>query len=119
VRSDLANGQHIQPDLFVIRLRDGREPLEWAQFGIPRLVAEVLSPSTAFNDRDKQRRTLQRYRIDEYWIADPDARLLERWRPDDERPEILTATLSWQPEPAIPPLEIDVAELFAEIWAEG
>jgi Uma2 family endonuclease len=75
---DLESGQFVQPDLFVIRLRDGREPLDWAQFGIPRLVAEVVSPSTAFNDRNMKRRTYQRSRIDEYWIVDTDARLIER-----------------------------------------
>ena len=116
---NLEDDQLVQPDLFVIRLRNGREPLDWAEFGIPRLVSEVLSPSTAFNDRNTKRRKYQRSRIDEYWIVDPDARLIERWRPDDERPEVLTDTLSWRPEPTVPPLEFRVPEYFAEVWAES
>ncbi len=116
---DLHDGQVVQPDLFVIHLRSGREPLAWPELGVPRLIAEVLSPSTAFNDRIRKRRKFQRSRVDEYWIADVDARLIERWRPDDDRPEILTESLVWQPDPAAPPLEIDLPEYFSEVWAEA
>lgn len=43
----------------------------------------------------------------EYWIIDPDARLVERWRPRVERPEILTGTLAWTPVPGGPTLSIE------------
>ncbi len=115
---DLHDGQLVQPDLFVIPLRNGREPLEWPEFGVPRLVAEILSPSTAFNDRNRKRRRFQRSRVDEYWIVDVDARLIERWRPDDERPEVLAESLAWQPDPGVPPLTIDLPEYFAEVLGE-
>jgi hypothetical protein len=36
--------------------------------------------------------------------VDIDARVVERWRPVDERPEVLTETLSWQPLADQPPL---------------
>ncbi len=115
---DLEHGQLVQPDLFVIRLRNGREPLDWAELGVPRLVSEVLSPSTAFNDRNRKRRKYQRSRINEYWIVDTDARLIERWHPDDERPEVLIDTLTWRPETTVPPLEFSIPEYVAEVWAE-
>lgn len=47
-----------------------------------------------------------------YWIADLNARLIERWRPDDVRPEIEGDVLLWQPNPAIPPLRVEMSALF-------
>jgi len=60
------------------------------------LAIEVLSPTTAATDRGVKRRLRQQH-ADEHWIVDLDARLLERRRPGDERPEILDDTLTWQP----------------------
>ena len=37
----------------------------------PDLAVEVLSPSTASNDRGRKMRMLQRYGVPEYWIVDP------------------------------------------------
>lgn len=116
---DLESGQSVQPDLFVAPLRHGREPIEWSEFGVPLLIAEVLSPSTAFHDRTTKRRRYQRSRVGEYWIVDIDARVIERWRPDDERPEILSERLEWSPGSATPSLLIDLAEYFREVWAEN
>jgi Uma2 family endonuclease len=115
---DLESGQSVQPDLFVVSLREGRQPTDWPEFGIPLLVAEVLSPSTALADRTKKRRGYQRSRVGEYWIVDVDARVIERWRPDDERPEILAEQIEWQPNPAVAPLAIDLVDYFRDVWGE-
>jgi Uma2 family endonuclease len=56
--------------------------------------------------------------VPEYWIVDLDARLFERWRPGDTRPEVLTETLTWQPESDAPPLTIDLAEYFARVHGD-
>jgi Uma2 family endonuclease len=86
---------------------------------LPLLLAvEVLSPSTGRADRQAKRRLYQRQRVPEYWIVDVDARLIERWRPADERPEILTERLAWHPDAAHPPLEIDVPAYFADVCGE-
>jgi Uma2 family endonuclease len=116
---DLESGQSVQPDLFLVSLRHGREPIEWSEFGVPLLIAEVLSPSTAFSDRTTKRRRYQRSRVWEYWIVDIHARVVERWRPDDGRPEILSERLEWDPDSAAPSLVIDLAEYFREVWAEN
>jgi hypothetical protein len=50
--------------------------------------------------------------VPEYGVVDLDARLIERWRPDDERPEILSERIEWTG-PAI-----NLAALFAEIHGE-
>ena len=106
----------LQPDLFVAPLVEGRPPRSWKEIRTLLLAAEVLSPSTARADRQVKRRRYQRHGVPEYWIVDLDARLVESWRPGDKRPEILTERLAWQPTPQLPPLELDLAGLFAEAF---
>jgi Uma2 family endonuclease len=108
----------VQPDLFVIPLVDGHRPRSWEEVGRLLLAVEVVSPPSARDDRVRKRRLYQRAGVPEYWIVDVDARLVERWRPEDERPEVLDETLTWQPDAGQPPLVIDLVAYFAEVWAE-
>lgn len=112
---EFANDRMVEPDLFVVPRIGDRAPRNWEEAGRLLLAVEVLSPSTARADRQVKRRLYQRQRVPEYWIVDVDARLIERWRPDDERPEILTGCLAWQPDLTHPPLEIDLGAYFAEV----
>ena len=50
-----------------------------------------------------------------YRIVDLDARLIERWLPDDERPEILDRELRWLPDGAADPLMIDLGSYFTRV----
>jgi len=102
----------LQPDLFVVPWRDGGPPREWSDVSTLLLAIEVLSPSTARADRHRKRVIYQDQGVSEYWIVDGDARLVERWRPSDARPEICVDTLEWQPRTALAPLRIDVSRLF-------
>jgi Uma2 family endonuclease len=43
----------------------------------PDLAIEVLSPSTARNDRGRKRNLFARHGVPEYWIVDPDAKRVE------------------------------------------
>lgn len=104
----------VQPDVFVIPPGTGKRPQSWREAGRLLLVAEVLSPSTARADRTKKRDIFQDERVPEYWIVDPDARVIERWKPHDERPEILARSVEWQPTPEVQPLSIDLPAFFAE-----
>ena len=116
---DLRSGQLVQPDLYVVPLRpDGRVPLAWPEFDVPFLIAEVTSPSTARYDRITKRQRFQRSGVAEYWIVDPDARTVERWTPDDARPEVLHETVTWQPRGDVEPLVIDVPGYFRDVWGE-
>ncbi len=110
-------GKHLmQPDLFVLR---GLPPdRRWEHVQNPILVIEVLSPSSGRADRLVKRRRYQRSGIPEYWVVDLEARIVERWRPDDQRPEILDEQVTWKPEGAGEPLVIPLAGFFAEIWGE-
>jgi Uma2 family endonuclease len=115
---DLQSGQLLQPDLFVGAMVGGREPVEWADFAIPILIAEILSPSTARYDRITKRRRYQRSGVGTYWVVDLDARLVEVWTPDDEKPTIADQSLAWQPDAAIEPLVIELPAYFRAVWAE-
>jgi Uma2 family endonuclease len=107
--------QLAQPDLFVVPGARGPAPAHWSQLPQPLLIIEVLSPSTARFDRQIKRRWFQRVGIPEYWIIDLDARQIERWRPEDERPEVLDESIEWNPSGATVPLNIDLVALFAEV----
>lgn len=106
----------VQPDIFVWEYPEGRRPDRWREIDTILLAIEVLSPSTARQDRQVKRVRYQRQGIPEYWIVDLDSRLFERWRPGDERPEILHDTLQWAPEDGKPSLMIDVQAFFREIF---
>jgi Uma2 family endonuclease len=108
----------VQPDVFVVPLERGRRPKRWVDIRSLLLAIEVLSPSTARADRTTKRRRYQRAGVPEYWVVDLDARLVERWRPADERPEVLTDRLGWQPDPSTPSFELDLPRFFAQALAE-
>jgi len=108
----------VQPDLFVVRKRPGQILKRWSELGVPVLAIEFLSPSTAARDRGAKRRIYQQAGVAEYWIVDLDARLVERWRPNDERPEIVMETLRWEPGPNVEPILIELPELFQRVLGE-
>lgn len=107
----------VQPDVFVLPLVGGRRPRTVEEIGHPLLFIEVLSPSTARYDRVVKRARYQRYGV-EYWIVDGDARLLERWNPDTDRPSIHTDTISWAPTGATTPFLLELAPMFVDALGE-
>ena len=89
---------------------------EWEELGAPFLAVEVLSPSSAKYDRGAKRVRYQDV-ASEYWIVDLDARLVERWRPGDQRPEVLREDMAWRPSDD-DPLLIDLRGLFVQVLGE-
>jgi Uma2 family endonuclease len=108
----LGSGQVVQPDLFVLPAVPDPQPTEWEDVGVPVLAVEVLSPSTARYDRIVKRGAYQRAGVATYWIVDLDAQLVEVWTPEAESPVIVTEELVWQPDAAIEPLRMPLAEVF-------
>lgn len=105
--------QLVQPDLFVIPAAEVSK--RWTTVRTLVLAVEIVSPSSARGDRLVKRPLYQRRRVETYWIVDPDARLVEVWHPDDERPEIVTGALRWQLAPDAQKLAIDLPALFAKL----
>jgi Uma2 family endonuclease len=112
------NRNVVEPDLFIVPLIHGRAPQSLKEAGALLLAIEVLSPSSHRADRTKKRILYQRFVVPEYWIVDSVGRLIERWRPEDARPEILTDLVEWKPSPAHPPMRIDLADFFARVHGE-
>ncbi len=108
----------VEPDLFVIP-RTEPKPKAWKDIKSLLLAIEIVSPSSARRDRHKKRLLYQRFKVPEYWIVEPVAHLIERWRPEDQRPEILTETIEWQPSPEYPALRIDLQAFFAKVGSEA
>ena len=47
--------------------------------GAPDLLVEILSRTTAHRDRGVKLKLYERQGVEQYWIVDPDARVVEVW----------------------------------------
>ena len=104
----------VQPDVFVVPLDQART-LDWARIRDLLLVAEVLSPSSARADRFTKRTEYQRQGVPLYWVADPDEQRVEIWTSRDTTPRLERKRLTWWPDGAGRPFEIELGELFRPI----
>ncbi len=102
----------VQPDLFVVPVAE-LTAQDWSSIQTLLLAVEVVSPSSARYDRVVKRRVYQEHGVATYWIVDLDARMVEVWRPEDERPEIVTDVLRWRVGAEPEELAIKLGELFA------
>ena len=112
-----AEGDYLEPDLVFVR-RERRGILSDRGIeGAPDLVVEIASPSTAGRDRGLKRERYAHFGVPEYWVVDPDARQIERWRLalDPAKPEVAHELLVWQPILTAPALEVSVREIVADL----
>ena len=101
----------VQPDVFVVPAEEART-LEWRRMRTLLLVAEVLSPSTAGNDRLIKRIRYREAGVPLYWVIDGDERTVEIWTPSDEFPAVERERLVWHPPGAGRPFELSLEQLF-------
>ena len=113
---DVVLSEHnvVQPDVFYISAeRRGIITMDNIQ-GAPDLVIEVLSPSTARRDRGPKRKIYARFGVREWWLVDPEARMVEVARLTQRGLE----TVRVYPPPLcaesmiLPGFRVDVAALF-------
>ena len=92
-------GDYIIPDFFLICVRSKQR--RDGVHGAPDLVAEVLSPGSTIYDRGVKKNIYQKLGVKEYWIIDPDKKIIEIYMlkdgiydldtvyriPDEEEPE--------------------------------
>lgn len=102
----------VQPDVFVVAPAEAYGD-DWARIKTLRLVVEVLSPSTARQDRFQKRRLYQASGVETLWLVDPQQRLVEVWSPSTTRPVVETERVVWHPSGAAEPLVLRLADLFA------
>jgi len=105
-----------QPDLFVVpgACIPANEPFAWQHVTQLLLAVEVLSPSTMRDDRIRKRDFYLAHGVAEYWIVDLDARVVERWVPEQDRPDIDREELRWHPAGTGTPFVLDVERYFAD-----
>lgn len=113
----LSEEEILQPDLFIYQTESGRPLRDWREITSLLVAIEILSPSTARYDRGLTRLRYQRARVPEYWIVDLDGRVVERWRPDDTRPEVLADRLQWSSGDGAE-LDLDLEKFFREVDGE-
>ena len=104
-----------QPDLYVVPSVEGRRPRADVPVTSSMLIVEVVSPGSIRHDRVTKRKYYQQAGVPEYWIVDQDAQMIDRWRPTDDRPEVLEERIEWRPAGAAEPLVIELPELFRSV----
>ena len=68
----------VQPDvLLFVQERVHLLDLRTVAYHAPDLAIEILSPSTSRSDRGRKLRLLERHRVKEYWLVDPDRVAIE------------------------------------------
>jgi Uma2 family endonuclease len=115
---ELDPGTIVQPDVFVVPAADAAPLYDWRQVRALLLAVEIISPSTARQDRETKRAFFQRAGVPEYWVVDLDARRVERWQPDDEQPEIAREWLEWRPLESEAPFRLDLTVFFRRVFGE-
>ena len=68
-------GDYIVPDFFIICDRSKQK--KDGVHGAPDLVVEVLSPGSIIYDRGAKKNIYQKLGVIEYWIIDPDKKIIE------------------------------------------
>jgi Uma2 family endonuclease len=111
------DGDYVQPDLVFLRKERGHLLTERGLEGPPDLVVEILSPTTARQDRGIKRDRYAHFGVPEYWIVDTDQRRVEVHCLTDSPslPRVATDRLMWQPVEGGPILELNVAELLTDL----
>ena len=112
----LKPGLVLQPDLLVVPTGELKRRSDIVRRLL--LAVEIVSPSSARHDRVRKRPHYQRNRVPEYWIVDDMSQTIERWTPNDERPELLAERLVWNPAGAAEPFGLDLVQFFKAVAAE-
>jgi Uma2 family endonuclease len=110
-RSDRRRNR-VQPDIFVVRLVDGKRPPYPFDSADLLLAVEVESQSNQAYDHQTKRELYLSSGVPEYWIVSADARTIARWRAGEESAELLATRLVWHPAGMPSPFTIDLPELF-------
>ena len=109
-----AQGQFLRPDFLYVPASGRAGITDRGVEVMPALVVEVLSPSSRSIDLLKKPRRYRAFGVPEYWVADPGERIVHRFAfgqgaTDAER---VQGNLRWQPELALPALEIPLEHVF-------
>ena len=66
-----------QPDIVFIKSENQHIIRKSAIKGIPDLIVEIVSPSSAFYDMVEKKEVYRKYGVKEYWLVFPDEKVIE------------------------------------------
>lgn len=72
-----SGGQAVQPDVVFVSSAKKAIILDDCVRGVPDLLVEVISEGTRRRDRIDKKALYEQFGVAEYWIIDPDSRLIE------------------------------------------
>ena len=118
--SDVWRGERsrnrVQPDVFVVRRFDGFKAEYPFHMRDLLLAVEVVSPGNPLVDFHIKRELYLREGVAEYWIIDPDARIVTRWRGRDEPGDAISRELRWKPDGMTAEFVLNLPEFFDEAF---
>ena len=117
VRRGDRSRNRVQPDVFVTRLTEGKRPAYPYDLHDLLLAVEIASPSNPLLDYQIKRDLYLREGVAEYWIINPEARNVSRWRGRGDPGEILSETVDWRLVGASEPFVLELTEFFAEAFS--
>jgi Uma2 family endonuclease len=119
--SDVRRGDRtrnrVQPDVFVVRLVDGKLPPYPFAMSDLLLAVEVPSPGNPLYDYQTKRTLYVANGVAEYWVLNAEARNLSRWRGAADPGEVLSARVEWLPAGMREPFVLDLPSFFDEAIA--
>jgi len=104
----------VQPDVFVVRVSEGKRPVYPFDHTDLLLAVEVESPSNSHLDYQTKRRVCLEGGVPEYWIISPEARTVARWTRAEDPGEIHSRQVSWQPDGMSQPFVVDLGAFFTQ-----
>jgi Uma2 family endonuclease len=101
----------VQPDLVVVLTSRMQMITPTKIKGVPDLIVEILSPSTASNDATLKKQLYERVGVAEYWIVDPDNHTVE---------QLVLADGRYERRPAADAIPLSILEgvavRLADVW---
>ena len=77
----LSDDEYVIPDIMLIC--DRKQVKNDKYKGVPRFVAETLSPATSLKDKNVKKEKYEQLGIDEYWIISPKEKAVEIYQLED------------------------------------
>ena len=104
----------VQPDVFVVRLAGGERPEYPYELHDLLLAVEVVSHSNPLLDYQVKRELYLREKVGEYWVINPAALNVSRWRGHDEPGDVLSSVIEWHPAGMEVPFVLNLPEFFCD-----
>ena len=118
--SDVWRGERarnrVQPDVYVVRRFDGKRPVYPYHLSNLLLAVEVVSPGNPLVDFHTKRELYLSEGVAEYWVVDPEARIVIRWRGAEEPGDAISLELHWMPEGMKTGFVLNLPKFFDEAF---